>query len=321
MPRALIMGAAGQDGSYLAELLLEKNYEVHGVVRSTTDLSRLQAVTGNPALVNRRFFLHHGDLADAPTIRRIVSETVPDELYHLACQSHVGLSFEQIESTCESIAIGTVRLLELARSLPKPPRFFHASSSEIFGTPDATPQDEATPFRPITPYGCAKAFSTQMVSVYRQNFGLFAGSGILYNHESPRRGVNFVTQKICRAAAAIKQGRQQELRLGNTASQRDWGDARDYVRGMWLMLQQDKPADFIFATGQLHSVQDIIEIAFAAVELDWRDYLKHDQRFMRPDDPTRLVGHPAKAKRLLNWEPVTPFKQLITEMTQAALRG
>ena len=312
MRRALITGIAGQDGSYLAEWLLAKNYEVHGIVRESSCLKRLQ--TGHPQLV-----LHRADLNDPASVRRILNETAPEELYHLGAQSHVGLSFEQAEATCESIAIGTLRLLEMVRALPQPPRFFNASSSEVFGRPEASPQDELTPFRPATPYGCAKAFATQMVGIQRQTFGLFACNGILYNHESPRRGDNFVTQKICRAAAAIKQGRQRELSMGNLASQRDWGDAREYVQAMWLMLQQDTPADYVLATGKLHSVQEVVETAFATVGLNWQDYVKLDPRFMRPEDPSRLVGNPAKAEKILGWRATTNFTQLITEMTLAAL--
>ena len=312
MRRALITGIAGQDGSYLAEWLLAKNYEVHGVVRESSCLKRLQSFS-------HQLILHRADLDHPASLRRILNETSPDELYHLGGPSHVGSSFEQAEATCESIAIGTLRLLEIVRALPKPPRFFNASSSEVFGRPETSPQDEQTPFRPATPYGCAKAFATQMVSIQRQAFGLFGCNGILYNHESPRRGEYFVTQKICHAAAAIKQGRQRELVLGSLSSQRDWGDARDYVQAMWLMLQQETPADFVLATGQLHSVQDVVETAFAAVGLNWRDYVKSDPRFMRPDDPSRLVGNPAKAEKILSWRPTNTFTQLITEMTRSAL--
>ncbi len=312
MPRALITGIAGQDGSYLAEWLLARDYEVHGIVRESSCLKRLQSFKA-------RLVLHCADLNDSATVRRILTETAPDEVYHLGGQSHVGLSFEQAEATCESIAIGTLRLLEMIRALPQPPRFFNASSSEVFGRPETSPQDEQTPFRPATPYGCAKAFATQMVVIERHTFGLFACNGILYNHESPRRGDNFVTQKICRAAAAIKQGRQQELSLGNLSSQRDWGDAREYVQAMWLMLQQATPADYVLATGKLHSVQAVVETAFAAVGLNWRDYVKMDPRFMRPEDPARLVGNPAKAEKILGWRPIASFTRLITEMTLSAL--
>ncbi len=321
MTRSLITGITGQDGSYLTELLLEKGGEVHGVVRRTSSLdrSRLQALYSDPNIYNRRLFLHYADLDDPTSLRRILAKSAPDEIYHLAGQSHVGLSFEIPESTCELTALGTLRLLEMVRDLPKTPRLFHAASSEIFGKPVLAPQDEQTPMLPVNPYGCAKAFARQMVVIYRETHKLFACNGIMYNHESPRRGENFVTRKICRAAAAIKLGLQKDLLLGDTTSQRDWGHARDYVRGMWLTLQQATPEDFVFATGQLHTVQDVVETAFAVVQLNWRDHLKQDQRFMRPAEPLRLVGNPAKAKRLLQWEPTTTFRQLITEMTEAEL--
>ena len=312
MPRALITGIAGQDGSYLAEWLLAKGYEVHGIVRTSTDLKRLRDSRS-------RLTLHHADLGDSPALQRILKETAPDELYHLGGQSHVGQSFEQAEATSQSVAIGTLRLLEIVRALPRPPRFFHASSSEVFGRPETMPQDENTPFRPATPYGCAKAFATQMTVIYRQSQGLFACNGILYNHESPRRGENFVTQKICRAAAAIKQGRQRDLSLGSLTSLRDWGDAREYVQAMWRMLQQDQPGDYVLATGRQHSVEEVVETAFAAVGLNWREHVKQDPRFMRPEDPSRLVGNPAKAEKILGWHPSDNFKPLITEMTLAAL--
>lgn len=319
--KALITGITGQDGSYLTELLLGEGYEVHGVVRRTSSLdrSRLNHLFCDAAIYGRRLFLHYADLDDPTTLRRVLMKCAPDEIYHLAGQSHVGLSFEIPESTCEETAMGTLRLLEMIRDLPKAPRLYHASSSEIFGQPTQVPQDENTPFAPVNPYGCAKAFATRMVAIYRQTFGLFACNGIAYNHESPRRGENFVTRKICRAAAAIKLGLERELALGDTSAQRDWGDARDYVRAMWLALQHSAPEDFIFATGQLHTVQDVVERAFAAAGLDWREHVKHNLRFLRPAESAGLVGNAAKAKRLLQWEPRTSFTQLITEMTQAEL--
>jgi GDPmannose 4,6-dehydratase len=319
MPRALITGISGQDGSYLAELLLEKNYEVHGIVRPTSDCFRLNHLLDNPEIYQRRLFLHQSDLTHSGSIGAILGDTSPDELYHLAGQSHVGRSLEMVEPTCEMTAMGTLRLLEIIRRVKKPPRLFHASSSEIFGKPETTPQDEATPFRPVTPYGCAKAFATQMVCIYRQTFSLFASNGILYNHESPRRGADFVTAKICAAAAAIKLGRQRDLSLGNLTAERDWGDARDFVKGMWLALQYETPQDFVFATGELHSVQDIVEFAFAAVNLDWRKYVKQDQSLLRPNEPARLVGNPDRAQRLLHWRSGSNLPKLITEMTNAEL--
>lgn len=318
MPRALITGITGQDGSYLTELLLEKGYEVHGVVRPGQALERTR-LKHLVAAVGEKLFLHEAVLEDSAALKRIITQVSPDELYHLASLTHVGLSFEQPEQTCDMTGMGTLRLLEIVKAMPKPPKFFHASSSEVFGKPESAPQDENTPFRPVTPYGCAKAFATNMVSVYRQTHGLFACNAILFNHESPRRGENFVTQKICRAAAAIKLGKQNELVLGTITSFRDWGHARDYVRGMWLMLQQDKPADYVLATGELHTVQEVIELAFETVGLDWKQYLKQDPRFMRPVEPSQLVGNPAKVKRELGWQPTVTFRGLIVEMTRVAM--
>jgi GDPmannose 4,6-dehydratase len=319
--KALITGITGQDGSYLTELLLETGYEVHGVVRRTSSLerSRLHHLYVNPEVYEKRLFLHYADLDDPTSLRRVLAKSAPDELYHLAGQSHVGLSFEIPESTCEMTAMGTLRLLEMIRDLPKAPRIFHASSSEIFGRPGTSPQDERTPFAPVSPYGCAKAFATQMIMIYRNTYKLFACNGIMYNHESPRRGENFVTRKICRAAARIKLGLESELLLGDTTAQRDWGHARDYVQAMWLVLQHQAPDDFVFATGKTHSVQDVVETAFAAVQLNWRDHVKQDARFIRPVEPMRLVGNASKARQALNWEPRTTFAELITEMTLSEL--
>ena len=323
MKTAVITGITGQDGSYLAELLLEKGYAVHGIVRRTSTLSRsrLRHLFDNPEIYGKQLFLHYADLDDATTLRRILGKVGPQEIYHLAGQSHVGLSFEIPESTCEMTATATLRLLEIIRDLPGSPRCYHASSSEVFGNPVQVPQDEETPFNPTSPYGCAKAFATQMVRVYRQAFGVFACNGITYNHESPRRGENFITRKICRAAAAIKLGLETELVLGDLTAQRDWGDARDFVRGMWLTLQHPTPEDFVFATGQLHSVQDIVDTAFAVTGLDPARHVRQDARFMRPAEPHRLVGNPAKAHRLLGWTAQTSFDTLIREMTQAELEA
>jgi GDPmannose 4,6-dehydratase len=321
MKRAFITGIEGQDGSYLAELLLAKNYEVHGIVRQSTNgnAANLRHLKADPQIFQKTLFLHLADLDDAESIRVPLEHSAPDEIYHLASQTHVGQSFEKVEETCRITGLGALRLLELTRKLSRPPRFFHASSSEIFGSPESVPQDENTPVNPITPYGCAKAFGTQMTRIYRKNFGLFAVNGILFNHESPRRGENFVTRKICRAVAAIKAGRQAELVLGDTSAQRDWGNARDYVRGMWLALQHPTPEDFVFATGKLHRVQDIVELAFKAAGLDGQKFVRQEKQFFRPADPRQVVGNAAKAKNLLNWQPEISFEQTIAEMVSAEL--
>jgi GDPmannose 4,6-dehydratase len=318
---ALITGITGQDGSYLAELLLEKGYAVHGVVRRTSNLlrSRIEHLRGDENVYGKSLFLHYGDLSDGTTLRRIFSEVQPDELYHLAGQSHVGLSFEIPESTCEEIGMATLRLLEIARDQPRPVKFYHASSSEIFGTAAESPQTENTPLRPASPYGCAKAFATQLARVYRESYGLFVCNGILYNHESPRRGENFVTRKIARAVARIARGLDQELSLGSLESRRDWGRAQDYVVAMWLMLQQEKPADYVVATGKTHSVRDFVETAFAVVKLPSAKYVKHNPAFDRPADPARLVGSPDKIKTELGWEPRGSFEDLVREMVEAEL--
>jgi GDPmannose 4,6-dehydratase len=323
MPTAFITGITGQDGSYLTELLLAEGYEVHGAVRRTSSLerSRLAHLYTDPAVYNQRLFLHYADLDDPTTLRRVLTTVAPREIYHLAGQSHVGLSFEIPETTCEFTAMGTLRLLEIMRDLPEPPRLFHATSSEIFGRPADVPQTERTPMAPVNPYGCAKAFATQMVRIYREAHGLFAVNGILYNHESPRRGENFVTRKICRAAAAIKAGRQQSLSLGDTSARRDWGHARDYVRGMWLALRHETPDDYVFATGRLHSVQDVLETAFASVDLDWTSYVETDPHLLRPAEPLQLVGDASKARAVLGWLPEIAFTDLIREMTLAELRA
>src|SRR6266566_1599606 len=289
---ALITGITGQDGSYLSELLLEKDYIVHGIVRRTSNLlrSRIEHLRRDAKICGRRLFLHYGDLADATTLRRILDHVRPTELYHLAGQSHVGLSFEIPESTCEEAGMATLRLLEIARSQSQPVRFYHASSSEIFGNASEIPQTENTPLRPTSPYGCAKAFATQLAQVYRESYGLFVCNGILYNHESPRRGENFVTRKITRAAARIARKLDNELVLGNLKSQRDWGRSQDYVEAMWLMLQHKVADDYVVATGETHSVSEFVEAAFAVVDLPWDKYVRHDPSFDRPAEPAQLVG-------------------------------
>ena len=320
---ALITGITGQDGSYLAELLLTKGYAVHGVVRRTSNLlrSRIEHLRRDEALYGKQLFLHYGDLSDATTLRRIFSEVRPAEVYHLAGQSHVGLSFEIPESTCEEIAMATLRLLEICRDQPQPVRFYHASTSEIFGSTPHSPQTEDTPLQPASPYGCAKAFATQLARVYRQSYGVFVCNGILYNHESPRRGENFVTRKIATAAARIARRLQTELVLGNIESRRDWGRAQDYVTAMWMMLQHAEADDYIVATGETHSVRDFVQAAFAVVDLPWEQFVRHDTAFDRPADPTKLVGSPEKIRRRLGWTPAGSFEDLVREMVEAELRA
>ncbi len=318
---ALITGITGQDGSYLTELLLEKGYEVHGVVRRTSNLlrSRIEHLRRDENIYERRLFLHYGDLSDGTTLRRIFAEVRPHEVYHLAGQSHVGLSFEIPESTCEEVAMATLRLLEITRDQRQPIRFYHAASSEVFGDATETPQTEETALRPVSPYGCAKAFATQLAQVYRRSYSLFVCNGILYNHESPRRGENFVTRKISRAAARIARGLDREVALGNLGNRRDWGHAQDYVRAMWLMLQHNKPDDYVVATGESHSVRDFVEAAFATVNLSWEEFVKHDAAFDRIADPTMLVGNSKKIAQTLGWKPSKNFQQLVREMVEAEL--
>ena len=318
---ALITGIGGQDGSYLTELLLEKNYTVHGMVRRTSNLlrSRIEHLRRDEKIYGQRLFLHYGDLSDGTTLRRIFREVRPTELYHLAGQSHVGLSFEIPESTCEEAGMATLRLLEIARDQPAPLRFYHASSSEIFGNATETPQTENTPMFPASPYGCAKAFATQLARVYRQSYGLFVCNGILYNHESPRRGENFVTRKIARGVARIARGLDVDLVLGNLESRRDWGRAQDYVRAMWLMLQHKTADDYIVATGETHSVREFVAAAFAVVDLPWEKYVKRDPSFDRPTEPVRLVGCADKVYHVLGWKPTGTFSQLVREMVEAEL--
>ena len=313
---AVITGITGQDGSYLAELLLSKGYEVHGIVRRSSSLERvrLSELYQDPQIYGSRLHLHYADLTDTTTIRRIVMKVQPTEFYHLAGQSHVGLSFEIPESTCELTAMATLRIMEILRDLPQPPRFLHASSREIFGTPTISPQNESTPVNPNSPYGCAKAFATQMTKIYRESHGLFFCNAICYNHESPRRGENFVTRKVTLAAARIHAGLQKSLSLGDLDSQRDWGFAGDFVQAMWQMLQHEQPDDYVLATGISHSIRDLLQLAFAHVGLDWRNHVQVDQRFLRPADATTLLGDSSKARRVLGWQPSMDFAGLVRLM-------
>ncbi|MDA7916410.1 GDP-mannose 4,6-dehydratase [Verrucomicrobia bacterium] len=321
MPTALISGITGQDGSYLTELLLEKGYTIHGIVRRTSSLerSRLRHLFDDSSIYGKRLYLHYADLDDATALRRLIVKVAPDEFYHLAGQSHVGLSFDIPESTCRLTAMATLGILEIIRDLDNPPRFYHASSAEVFGSPDSLPQNETTPFRPVTPYGCAKAFATSMVTVYRNSFALHAVNGIAFNHESTRRGENFVTRKICHAAAAIKAGKLDKLHLGDTTAKRDWGWAPDFVHGMWLALQHSPASEYVFATGVQHSVQDIVDIAFNTVGLNWQEHLERDERFIRPADPCLLVGDASKARNELGWKTTISFEDMIQLMTDKEL--
>src|SRR6476620_1817852 len=296
---------------------------VHGIVRRTSNLlrSRIEQLRRDEKMYGRRLFLHYGDLSDSATLGRVIADVQPMELYHLAGQSHVGLSFEIPESTCEEAGMATLRLLEIVRSQPQPLRLYHASSAEIFGNACEIPQTESTPMRPTSPYGCAKAFATQLARVYRESYGLFVCNGILYNHESPRRGENFVTRKIARAAARIARNLESELLLGNMESQRDWGHARDYVQAMWLMLQHHTADDYVVATGESHSVRDFVEAAFAVVGLPWQKYVRHDRAFDRPTEPARLVGCSDKIRKILGWKPGGTFRQLVQEMVGTELHA
>ena len=316
---ALITGITGQDGSYLTELLLQKGYAVHGIVRRTSNLlrSRIEHLRRDPKIYGKTLFLHYGDLSETTTLRRIFRKVGPSELYHLAGQSHVGLSFELPESTCDEAGMATLRLLEIVRDQSLGVKFYHASTSEIFGNASESPQTEETPMRPTSPYGCAKAFATQLARVYRQSYGMFVCNGILYNHESPRRGENFVTRKITRSVARIARGLDVDLVLGNLESKRDWGRAQDYVVAMWLMLQHEKPDDYVVATGEAHSVRDFVEAAFAVVDLPWEKYVKQDCAFDRPIEPARLVGRADKIQKTLGWKPSGSFEQLVREMIEA----
>ncbi len=316
---ALITGITGQDGSYLTEFLLQRGYEVHGIVRrsSTLERSRLSHLYTDESVYNRRLFLHYADLMDPTTIRRIVRRVQPQEFYHLAGQSHVGLSFEIPESTADLTAMATLRILEILRDQPDPPRFLYAGSREIFGTAAASPQDETTPVNPNSPYGCAQAFAVQMTRIYREAHGFFCCNAICYNHESPRRAENFVTRKVTLSAARIRAGLQQTLHLGDLDAARDWGYAGDYVDAMWRMLQQDQADDYVLATGELHTIRDLLDIAFERVGLDWSQHVVTDPKFRRPADACAPVGNADRARRVLGWKPTRSFRSLIHMMVDA----
>ena len=318
---ALITGITGQDGSYLAELLLEKGYEVHGIIRraSSFNTGRIEHLYRDRHDSDGKLTLHYGDLTDGTCLSNIVHSVEPDEIYNLGAQSHVRVSFDQPLYTVDIGALGTLRLLEAARQLNrrKTVRFYQASSSEMYGKVHEVPQRETTPFHPRSPYACAKVYSHYQVVNYREAYDLFACSGILFNHESPRRGETFVTRKITRAATRIREGLQDKLYLGNLDAKRDWGFARDYVEAMWLMLQQDEPEDFVIATGKTHSVREFLELAFQEVGLASQDYIEIDARYCRPSEVDLLLGDASRAREVLGWEPRTTFTELVRLMVHA----
>ncbi|HTH48910.1 MAG TPA: GDP-mannose 4,6-dehydratase [Candidatus Limnocylindria bacterium] len=320
--KALVTGITGQDGSYLAELLLGKGYEVHGLIRraSTFNTSRLEAIYTDPHYPKHQLFLHYGDLADASNLSRLISKVQPDEVYNLAAQSHVRVSFDAPEYTADVTATGTVRLLEAIRETGIRPKFYQASSSEMFGLVQEVPQKETTPFYPRSPYGCAKVFSHWLTVNYRESYGLHASNGILFNHESPRRGETFVTRKITRAAAHIKLGLQDKLFMGNLDAKRDWGYAKEYVEAMWLMLQQPEGDDYVVATNETHTIRECLDVAFGRLGLDWHKHVEIDPRYYRPAEVDLLIGDYSKAKAKLGWEPKTKFKELIELMTDADVK-
>ena len=320
--RALITGITGQDGSYLAELLLAKGYEVHGLIRraSSFNTGRLEPIYADPHQPGARLKLHYGDLSDASGLARLLAKLQPEEIYNLAAQSHVRVSFDTPEYTTDITATGTVRLLESIREVGLKTRFYQASSSEMYGKALEVPQTEKTPFYPRSPYACSKVYSHWITVNYRESYGLHASSGILFNHESPRRGETFVTRKITRAIAHIVCGLQDKLYLGNLDAKRDWGYAKEYVEAMWLMLQQPEPDDYVIATGETHSVSEFLEVAFAYMGLDWKKHVEIDPRYFRPAEVDLLIGDPSKAKKKLGWEPKTKFVDLVKLMVDADVR-
>ncbi|PXA03176.1 GDP-mannose 4,6-dehydratase [Coraliomargarita sinensis] len=323
MKKALITGITGQDGSYLAEFLIEKGYEVHGIIRraSTFNTDRIDHLYNDPHIHGTKLFLHYGDLADGVQMVKLLYALKPDEIYHLGAQSHVRVSFDVPEYTGDVTGLGTLRILEAIREvgLDNKCRFYQASSSEMFGLVHEVPQTETTPFHPRSPYGCAKVYAYWLTVNYRESYGLHATNGILFNHESPRRGETFVTRKITRAATRIKMGLQEKLYLGNLDAQRDWGYAKEYVEAMWLMLQQDKGDDYVMATNETHSVREFVQETFALLDLDWEEYVDYDQRYERPAEVDLLIGDASKAKRQLDWEPKVRFKELVKIMVDADL--
>lgn len=320
--KALITGITGQDGSYLAELLLDKGYDVYGIIRraSSFNTHRLDHIYQDPHEKGARLHLIYGDLSDSSSINNILRDVEPDEIYNLAAQSHVRVSFDVPEYTGDVVGLGAARILEAVHRLGLKSRYYQASSSEMFGKVQAVPQTETTPFYPRSPYAVAKLYAHWITTNYRESYGMFACSGILFNHESPRRGETFVTRKITRAVARIKAGTQDKLYLGNIDSKRDWGYAKEYVEAMWLMLQQDTPDDYVIATNETHTIREFLDAAFGHVGLKWEDYVEIDQRYFRPAEVDLLIGDPAKAKKNLGWEPKTTFKQLAELMVDADIK-
>ncbi len=319
--KALITGITGQDGSYLAELLLAKGYEVHGLIRrsSTFNTDRIDHIYQDPHAPNARLFLHYGDLANGEQLTNLIYNVKPEEVYHLGAQSHVRVSFDTPEYTGDVTALGTTRILESIRRSGIHTRYYQASSSEMFGSA-SPPQNETTPFKPRSPYSCAKVYAYWMAVNYRDGYDLFTCNGILFNHESPRRGETFVTRKITRALANIVAGRQKKIYLGNLAAKRDWGYAPEYVEAMWLMLQQDHPEDYVIGTGESHSVQEFLDEAFSYVDLDPKEYVAIDSRYFRPTEVDYLLADASKAKRELQWEPKVTFKELVRIMVDADMQ-
>jgi len=321
--KALITGITGQDGSYLAELLLEKGYEVHGIIRraSTFNTERIDHLYQDPHINGVRLFLHYGDIADSTNLIKLLYRLQPDEIYHLAAQSHVRVSFDIPEYTGDVTALGTVRMLESIRETRLKTKFYQASSSEMYGKVVETPQTEKTPFYPRSPYAAAKLYSYWTAVNYRESYGIFACNGILFNHESPRRGETFVTRKITSAAARIKAGLQENLYLGNLDAQRDWGYAKEYIEAMWLMLQQDEPDDYVIATGEAHAVHEFLGEAFSYVGLDWHKLVEIDPKYYRPAEVDCLLGDASKARQKLGWQPKTKFKELVRLMVDADMEA
>ena len=320
--RALITGITGQDGSYLTELLLEKGYEVYGIIRrsSSFNTDRIDHLYQDPHEPGTRLRLLYGDLNDSSSLNTVLRQVQPEEIYNLGAQSHVRVSFDVPEYTGEVTGLGTVRLLEAIREVGIKPKFYQASSSELYGKVVETPQTETTPFYPRSPYACAKAYAFWITVNYRESYNLFACNGILFNHESERRGETFVTRKITRAATRIKLGLQDKLYLGNLDARRDWGHARDYVEAMWLMMQVDEPDDYVIATGETHSIREFLDVAFGHLDLDWKRYVEIDQRYYRPAEVDLLLGDPSKARRVLGWEPKVSFEELARLMVENDLK-